>query len=158
MIVIRRGRPRPATRKSNEVDEVVRALMSGQRSVGMRSFQTWRPMLDVYSTGDAFEVVAELAGMRGDDIDVLIEGDVLVISGVRERPAADNCLSYYEARIPFGPFRAEVVVPFEIDWEATTADYTNGFLTVSLPRRQPHAVPVRRRDSADEAEESEIDS
>jgi HSP20 family molecular chaperone IbpA len=157
MIVIRRGRPRPGTRRSSEIDEVVRTLVSGHRSAGMNAFQTWRPALDVFSTGDTLEVVVELAGMHGDDIDVLIEGDVLVISGVRERPVTRTCLSYYEARIPFGPFRAEVAIPFEIAWESTTADFDNGFLTVSLPRRQPHSVSVRARESVD-VEESENDS
>ena len=158
MIVIRRGRPQQRARRPSEIDEVVRTLVSGQRSTGMRSFQTWRPALDVFSTGDTLEVVAELAGMQGEDIDVVIEGDILVITGVRERPGGRNCLSYYEARIPFGPFRAEVGIPFDVDWEAVAADYTNGFLTVSLPRRQPHNIPVRQRSSDDDVEESESDS
>ena len=155
MIVIRRGRARPAARRPSEIDEVVRTLVSGQRSAGgMGAYQTWRPALDVYTTGDALEVVAELAGMHGDDIDVLIEGDVLVISGVRERPGGTRCQSYYEARIPFGPFRAEVTLPFDIDWESTSADYNNGLLTVTLPRRQPHSVQVRQRDRNDNESES----
>lgn len=153
MIVIRRGRARPATRKSSDIDDIVRTLVSGQRSAGSRAFRTWRPALDVYSTGDTLEVVAELAGMSGDDIDVVIEGDVLVISGMRERPVDERCQSYYEARIPVGPFNAEVGIPFEIEWERTTADYSNGLLTVSLPRKQAHSVQVRRRDrTADESE------
>lgn len=144
MIVIRRGRARPATRRSSDIDDVVRSLVSGQRSAASRTRQVWRPALDVFTTSDSFEVVAELAGMRGEDIEVIIEGDVLVIRGVRERPAADRCLSYYEARIPFGPFLAEVTIPFDIEWDDTTAGYDNGLLTVSLPRRQPRTVEVRQ--------------
>jgi HSP20 family protein len=154
MIVIRRGRARPSARRSNDIDDVVRSLVSGHRSASTRSLQVWRPALDVYSTEDSFEVVAEIAGMQGDDIDVVIEGDVLVIRGVRQRQSADQCLSYYEARIPFGPFLAEVVIPFEIDWDETTADYSNGLLRVSLPRRRPRTVEVRQRgqSGADEGE------
>src|SRR5690606_13352714 len=154
MIVIRRGRARTAAHRSSEIDEVVRSLVSGQRAATMRTRQVWRPALDVYTTAETFEVVAELAGMHGEDIDVVIEGDVLVIRGVRERPATDQCLSYYEARIPYGPFLAEVVIPFDIEWDDVSADYDNGLLRVSLPRRRPRTVEVRQvgRSTAEEGE------
>jgi HSP20 family protein len=156
MIVIRRGRARPMPRRSSDIDDIVRSLVSGQRSASTRSVQTWRPALDVYATDDSFEVVAELAGLQGDDIDVIIEGDILAIRGDRPRPQTDRCLSYYEARIPFGPFHAEVVIPFDIEWDETRADYQNGLLTVSLPRRRPRSVEVRdaNRATGEESEQS----
>jgi HSP20 family protein len=143
-------------RRSSDIDDIVRSLISGQRSGSMRSARVWRPALDVYSTDESFEVVAELAGMQGDDIEVVIEGDVLAIRGNRSRPESDTCLSYYEARIPFGPFYAEVVIPFEIEWDETRADYQNGLLTVSLPRRRPRSVEVRdaNRPAGEESEQS----
>lgn len=116
--------------------------------------QVWRPALDVYTTDESFEVVAELAGMRGEDIDVIIEGDVLVIRGERQQPSARHCQSYYEARIPFGPFQAEISIPFDIEWDEITADYQNGLLMVSLPRRCPRSVEVRQAGQA-VVEESE---
>lgn len=143
MIVIRHGRARPMPRRSSEIDDIVRSLVSGQRAAGARSAQAWRPALDVYATDASFEVVAELAGMEADDIEVVVEGDMLVIRGDRPRRQADHCLSWYEARIPFGPFYAEVTIPFDIEWDETRADYQNGLLTVSLPRRRPRSVEVR---------------
>ncbi|CAN5671135.1 hypothetical protein BH23CHL3_BH23CHL3_07670 [soil metagenome] len=154
MIVIRRGRARSASFRPNEIDEVVRSLISGQRGAGVRSQQHWRPALDVFTTEAALEVVAELAGMSSDQIDVMVEGDILSIRGTRERPEAQHVRSFYEARIPFGPFLAEVAIPFEIQWEKTTADYSNGLLRVSLPRRPARTVTVRQVEVLDE-EESE---
>jgi HSP20 family protein len=97
----------------------------------------------VFTTDDSLEVVAELAGMDGNDIDVLVEGDVLSIRGFRERPQTGRITSFYEARIPFGPFVAELAIPFEIEWDNTSAQYNNGVLTISLPRRQPRTVVVK---------------
>jgi HSP20 family protein len=156
MIVIRRGRARPMPQRSSDIDDIVRSLISGQRSASLRSVRAWRPALDVYATDDSFEVVAELAGMEADDIEVVVEGEVLAISGNRPRPQADHCLSYYEARIPFGPFHAEVAIPFDIEWDETKADYQNGLLTVSLPRRRPRSVEVRdaNRQDGEESEQS----
>lgn len=143
MIVIRRGRARPMPRRSSEIDDIVRSLVSGQRAAGASSARVWRPALDVYATDASFEVVAELAGMEADDIEVVLEGEMLVIRGNRPRRQASHCLSWYEARIPFGPFYAEVTIPFDIEWDETRADYQNGLLTVSLPRRRPRSVEVR---------------
>lgn len=154
MIVIRKGRARPATYRPNDIDEVVRSLVSGQRGAGGRARQLWRPALDVFTTESSLEVVAELAGLRSDDIEVLVEGDILSIRGDRERPVAEHVRSYYEARIPYGPFQAEVAVPFEIEWESTSADYSNGLLRVSLPRRAARTLTVRQIEAPDE-EESE---
>jgi HSP20 family protein len=156
MIVIRHGRARPMPRRSSEIDDVVRSLISGQRASSTRPAQAWRPALDVFATDGSFEVVAELAGMAGDDIEVVIEGDVLTIRGDRARPQADRCLSYYEARIPSGPFSAEVAIPFDIEWDETRADYENGLLTVSLPRRRSRTVTVRdaSRPSGEESDQS----
>lgn len=156
MIVIRRGRARPATYRPHDIDDVVRSLVSGQRGTGGRARQLWRPALDVFTTESTLEVVAELAGMAGDQIDVIVEGDILAIRGVRERPATDNARSFYEARIPYGPFLAEVSIPFEIDWDETAADYNNGLLRVTLPRRTARTLTVRQVDVSRE-EESEND-
>ncbi len=143
MIVVRRGRARPARYRPNDIDEVVRSLVSGQRGTGGRARQLWRPALDVFTTETSLEVVAELAGLSGDQIEVIVEGDILAIRGVRERPATRDARSFYEARIPYGPFLAEVAIPFETEWDGTTADFDNGLLRVSLPRRTARTVTVR---------------
>lgn len=150
MIVIRRGRPRPGSYRPHDIDDVVRSLVSGQRGTGGRARQLWRPALDVFTTETTLEVVAELAGMAGDEIEVIVEGDILAIRGVRERPAVENVRSFYEARIPYGPFLAEVAIPFEVEWDETTADYDNGLLRVSLPRRMARTLTVRQVEASSE--------
>lgn len=154
MIMIRRGRARSSTHRPTDIDEVVRSLMTGHRGTGGRARQVWRPALDVFTTETSLEVVAELAGMTGEEIDVEIQGDILAIRGVRERPNVENVRSFYEARIPYGPFLAEVAIPFDIEWDETTADYNNGLLRVSLPRRSARTLTVRQVEATRE-EESE---
>jgi HSP20 family protein len=110
----------------------------------------WRPALEVFETTDALEVVAELAGMRADEIDIVIEGDVLTIRGNRQDPVTCERRSYHEARIPYGAFVADVVVPFSVDADATEASYENGFLNVRLPRRRGRTIIATRGGSDDE--------
>lgn len=134
MIVVRRGRPRDHVRRSSEIDDLFRAMMSS------RGPTTWRPPLDVYDTGNAIEVVAEIAGMEREHIEILIEGDVISIRGTRPDPATCDQRSFHQACIPYGAFAADVFVPFPIDGEEAVASYENGFLRISVPRLQPRTI------------------
>lgn len=134
MIVVRRGRAREHVRRSSEIDDLFRAMMSS------RSHGIWRPPLDVYETDDAIEVVAEIAGMDREQIEVMIEGDVISIRGNRPDPATCDHRSFHQARIAYGAFASDVFVPFPIDGERAVASYENGFLRIAVPRIQPRTI------------------
>ena len=146
MIVIRRGHPRGRARRSTETDELYRALVFGGNAVSSSGRGTWRPPTEVYETSSTLELVAEIAGMDRAEIEVLIEGDVISIRGVRPDPAICDQRSYHEARISYGEFAADVNVPFAIDGAAATANYENGFLRVSLPKEQVRTLVPRQPD------------
>lgn len=134
MIVVRRGRAREHVRRSSEIDDLFRAMMSSRRH------GTWRLPLDVYETSDAIEVVAEIAGMDREQIEVMIEGDVISIRGNRPDPATCDHRSFHQARIPYGAFATDVYVPFPIDGEQAAASYENGFLRIIVPRIQGRTI------------------
>ncbi len=155
MIVVRRGRSRIDAGRHSELDELFRPLMSSRAQLRSSNRGGWRPALEVFETTEALEVIAELAGMNPDRIEIIIDGDVLSIRGVRPDPSDCEHRSYHEARIPYGAFVADVLIPFSIDAERTEAAYENGFLHIRLPRTQgrtivaTHAKP--RNDAEDEA-------
>jgi HSP20 family protein len=153
MIVIRRGHPRGRVRRSTETDELFRALVFGGNAVSSSGRGTWRPPTEVYETGGSLEVVAELAGMEREEIEVLIEGDVISIRGVRPDPAMCDQRSYHEARISYGQFAADINVPFSVDGANATATYENGFLRISLPREPSHTLTPRQSEPNQESED-----
>lgn len=134
MIVVRRGRPRERLRRSSEVDDLFRAMMSS------RNHDTWRPPLDVYETGNGIEVVAEIAGMDREEIEVTIEGDVISIRGTRPDPATCDHRSFHQARIAYGAFGVDIFIPFAIDGELAAASYENGFLKITVPKAEPRTI------------------
>ncbi len=158
MIVVRRVRPRGQTRRQSDFDAMYRSLLAGQRAVGSGRRSVWRPAVEVYETGDTLEVVAEIAGMDADDIDIVLEGDVLTIQG--SRPDSSDCenRSYHIAHIEYGAFEVELRIPFAVETESATASYENGFLRITLPRTKgrtivPNRVEVQR-DAIDEPEDA----
>lgn len=152
MIVVRRVRPRPQSRRQSDIDAVYRQLLAGQRAVGSGRRRVWRPAVEVYETDDALEVVAEIAGMQADEIDIVVEGDVLTIEGTRPDPSMCDRRSYHIAHIEYGAFAAEIRIPFAVETESATASYENGFLQVTLPRTRGRTiVPTRGGDASENA-------
>jgi len=114
--------------------------VGGQRWVSARQHKVWRPPTDVYETDDCLVVKVEIAGMAEDDFAVSLDGRRLIISGVRRDPAAK--LGYQQMEILYGHFETDVHLSRAVDEERIEATYRNGFLSVRLPKAQPHQVPV----------------
>ena len=140
MIVIRRGRWRDESPRKSEFDELLRALITPVGTVTRRAGGTWRPPVDVYEEADRVVIVAEVAGMNREDIEIGLDGDLVWIRGVRPHPAGTEQRSFHEARIAYGAFEAEVRVPYAIDSDRASATYDNGFLTIELPRVQGRKI------------------
>lgn len=149
MIVVRRGRPRDRARHAHEFNDLVRALMSPRGTASAHGSGTWRPPIDVYETPEAVTIVAEVAGMAREAIEVVIEGEIVSLRGNRPDPNVCENRAFHEAHIAYGEFAADVYIPHSIDTERATATYESGFLIVELPRLQGRTIiPTTSRDSA----------
>jgi HSP20 family protein len=104
----------------------------------------FRPRVDVYRTQDppTVHVVAELAGIDPEKVDIAVVDGTLVISGHRQRPAGPE-RRYEHIEIDYGPFQRRLALGDGIDATAAEASYEHGLLTIVLPLRQRTAGPVR---------------
>ena len=144
MYVLRRTRPRDPERVQQEMEAVFQNLLSGGTAVAGGQPSPWRPATEVYETGEALVVRAEIAGMDEGQLAVDIDGDLLIIRGSRPDRCPDGQRSYHEARIPYGAFRAEIYIPFPVDSDRTVAEYQNGFLRIVLPRSVARTIVPRQ--------------
>jgi HSP20 family protein len=95
----------------------------------------WRPDVDIFETEKSVVVRAELAGVRGEDLRVTVDGDTLRISGVRLAPEPADVVRLQQMEIATGPFERRLNIAIAFDREGVTAHLTDGFLTVKLPKR-----------------------
>jgi HSP20 family protein len=100
----------------------------------------WSPPTDVYETEKNYVVRVEIAGMRENDFEITVEEKLLTIGG--SRPDIPERRAYQQMEIRFGKFETAVGLPGPIDLEASLADYTEGFLTVTLPKAKPSQIQV----------------
>jgi HSP20 family protein len=82
----------------------------------------WSPPTDVYETDDAYAVRVEIAGMREDDFEVVVENNTLLISG--NRPDIPERRAYHQMEIRFGKFATAIGLPGPVDIDHAVAQYT----------------------------------
>lgn len=94
----------------------------------------FEPAVDVYETDDAVVIVAELAGVDCERIDVALHQQVLSIRGERIAPGSGRKRSYSQMEINSGPFERVIRLPIAVDSDGATARYADGMLEITLPK------------------------
>ena len=100
----------------------------------------WSPPTDVYETKNAYVVRVEVAGMREEDFEITVEDNFIMVSG--SRPDVPERRAYQQMEIRFGKFEAVAGIPGPVDLDASSADYSEGFLTVTLPKAKPNQISI----------------
>ncbi len=120
--------------------------MWGRHPSGLLCAQdTWRPPTDVFETATDLVVKIELAGMREQDIDVVLDDKMLLVSGFRPDNRPLERISYFQMGVNYGHFCLQIFLPWPVDEAAATASYEDGFLEIHLPRRsRDHEESGRR--------------
>lgn len=105
--------------------------------------QTFRPPTDIYETEEQYIVLIEVAGMRESDFTVVIDRNILTITGARSTPIEDR-RAVHQMEIPFGDFISQIELSSAVEVEQIEASYDNGFLKVMLPKEKPKRIEINR--------------
>lgn len=103
----------------------------------------WSPPTDVYETEDNYVIRVEIAGMREEGFEITVENKFLMISG--SRPDVPERRAYQQMEIRFGKFETTIGLPGPIDLDSSRANYTEGFLTVTLKKAEPNQIKVEEK-------------
>ena len=131
--------PFMADRMSRWVDGVL-----GRDYHRYRPAQAWNPAINLYEDEAGFHLVADLAGIDPEVIDLRVEKNRLILRGQRPAPRPPDCsdkqsaaaLRLHHMEIEYGPFVRTVDLPEAIDVKGIEAVYRNGFLWIKMPRKR----------------------
>src|SRR4051812_44023683 len=87
----------------------------------------WVPNTDVYSTGDGLVIKVELAGMKREDLELVIDGNRVKISGHRPDGCRAPKCKFLIMEINYGAFESVIELPAGYDLTLAKASYQNGF-------------------------------
>lgn len=96
----------------------------------------WAPSVDIYENKDQIVLEAELPGMKQEDFDLSIENNVITLRGERKFEKTDETDNYHRVERSYGSFTRSFTLPQTVSAEGATADYSNGVLRVTLPKRE----------------------
>ncbi len=97
----------------------------------------WQPSADVFETAAEVVIRFEVAGVRGEDLRVNVEGSVLRLRGVRRTPRSEPIDQLQQMEISFGPFEREITIQASFEPDAIRARLVDGFLEVRIPKQNP---------------------
>jgi HSP20 family protein len=92
--------------------------------------------IDMYQTENDLVVQSAIAGIKTEDLDVLIEDDVLTIKGKRNNPYRIDSADYFIQECYWGAFSRRIILPVEVDASKTDAQMRDGVLTIRIPKLQ----------------------
>jgi HSP20 family molecular chaperone IbpA len=91
------------------------------------------PRADIYETGEAITVVADMAGVDEDSVDVTLENNVLTILGYVELEVPEGYnLAFAEYQV--GDYQRAFTLSDEIDRDGIEATVKDGVLRLHLPK------------------------
>lgn len=97
----------------------------------------WTPAVDIRETENALVIKADLPEVDEKNIDIRIENRTLVLKGERKFEQVENEKGgYHRIERPYGAFARSFTLPETIDSEKVQAEFKNGVLTVTLPKKE----------------------
>jgi HSP20 family protein len=110
------------------------------------SLTTWSPACDIYETDNEIVVKAELPEVRKEDVHVTLENNVLTIRGERKLEEKTERENYRRVERSYGEFLRSFTLPTSIDPNKIGAEFKDGMLRVTLPKREearPKQVEIK---------------
>ena len=130
-----------------EMERFLDYVAKAKRQPVVFSPPTWQPPIDVIETEDEIVVLLEIAGAKIDELEVQLDGVILVLRGRRTCcSVGDKKEIYHVMEIKSGHFERALQLPVAVDPDRTAAVYENGILQLTLPKvREPRQARIKIR-------------
>jgi len=146
MIELRRDWSEVVVNIQREMGRLMDEVVSRKPPTVRFSPRTWQPVIDVYETDSEVVVLVELAGVKEDEIEVIVHDGVLTIRGERKDIKQGIKRTYSQMEILWGPFERDTILPASVNLDQIKAFYEAGILEVVLPKlgeEKPRRVNIR---------------
>ena len=154
-------------KEKSKVKEIVKEEVKVKEPSGIKTREfkeTWlEPVgqltVDVYQTENELVIQSAIAGVRPEDLDISLEGDVITISGERRKPSAapeeraspnevgrEEKGDYFSQECYWGKFSRQIILPVEVDPNKIEATLKDGILTIrttKLQKEKKRRITVR---------------
>ncbi|MFP3880213.1 MAG: Hsp20/alpha crystallin family protein [Dehalococcoidia bacterium] len=134
MIELRRDWSETVVNIQKEMGRLMDEVVSRKPPTVRFAPRTWQPAIDVYETDSEVIVLVELAGVKEDEIEVIVHNGVLTIRGERKDIKRGIKRTYSQMEILWGPFERDITLSANVNVDQIKAFYEAGILEVILPK------------------------
>lgn len=97
---------------------------------------------DIYETDSEFCILAPIAGVDQEEIDIFVENNMLVIKGERKEPEEKKEKKYFYRECYWGAFARQVILPEDVNAQKIKASFKKGVLAVSMLKKKESSKKV----------------
>ena len=122
----------------HEMDKIQREMNRLFDSTFSRRYRTAPsfPAVNVWANEDGLVITAEVPGISTEDLEIVVVGETLTLSGSRALDELNGGGKYQRHERGFGDFTRTVQLPFPVDAEKVVASFSDGVLGITLPRME----------------------
>lgn len=109
-------------------------LDSVERGTTLSNVADFNPSVNTREGKEAYHVELDLPGIKKEDVDVSVDGNILTISGSREFKDEVKEEDYYKIESSYGSFSRSFTLPQKVDAENIRAASSEGVLEIIIPK------------------------
>jgi len=105
--------------------------------------------VDMYETDEDVVVKATIPGVKPEDLDVSVTGDVLTIRGEVKQEEEVKKENYIRQERRYGSFCRQLPLPTGVNVDKAKAEFENGILTLTLPKAEevrPKTIKITKKE------------
>ena len=106
------------------------------------------PAVDLYQTDDEVVLKAAMPGLKADDVQISVTGDMLSLKGEFKQETETKERAYHLREQRYGSFERTFNLPTEVVADKAKAEFENGVLTITLPKAEevrPKTITVKAK-------------
>jgi len=106
------------------------------------------PAIDMYQTDNEVVVKAAIPGIKADDVQINVTGEVLTIKGETRENEESKEKAYHIREQRWGMFERTVALPTDVVADKAKAEFENGILTITLPKAEevkPKTITIKSK-------------
>lgn len=97
---------------------------------------SWVPPVDVFEAADEIHILAEVPGVKPEDVKISVEGNVLTVQGTKQQVAEEKTDRVHRYERTYGSFERTFTLPSTVDATKISAAYEDGVLALTLPKAE----------------------
>ena len=106
----------------------------------------WGPSVDVVENDDNLQIMAELPGIKMDEVKISLTDNILTVKGEKKNEVSESKRNFYRVERCYGRFQRSFTLPSTVDAERVKASLENGVLTITLPKAEQakaREIPIK---------------